>query len=290
MDFIQDWGLTAMVFTPIAGVVLMMLFPKDAEETHKVIAMVASLVTAGFGIAVFADFDFDATGTLQFVRDDSWIDVISARYLIGIDGLSVPLIALTLLTMLPAVVLLTTAFTRIIVVLGLLRHALGTGQTPSNQVLLGLALMLAAFVMRPVLDQIHSEAWQPYSEGRMSAGDAVQTALVPLRGFMLAQTRESSLQSLAEIAGDGPYAGPEAVPLTVLVPAFVLSELTTAFQIGFMLFIPFVVIDLVVASVLMSMGMMMLSPMLVSLPMKIMLFVLVDGWALLVGSLAESFR
>lgn len=200
------------------------------------------------------------------------------------------LIALTLLTMLPAVVLLTTAFTRIIVVLGLLRHALGTGQTPSNQVLLGLALMLAAFVMRPVLDQIHSEAWQPYSEGRMSAGDAVQTALVPLRGFMLAQTRESSLQSLAEIAGDGPYAGPEAVPLTVLVPAFVLSELTTAFQIGFMLFIPFVVIDLVVASVLMSMGMMMLSPMLVSLPMKIMLFVLVDGWALLVGSLAESFR
>ena len=135
-----------------------------------------------------------------------------------------------------------------------------------------------------------SEAWQPYSEGQMSAGDAVQTALVPLRGFMLAQTRESSLQSLAEIAGDGPYAGPEAVPLTVLVPAFVLSELTTAFQIGFMLFIPFVVIDLVVASVLMSMGMMMLSPMLVSLPMKIMLFVLVDGWALLVGSLAESFR
>lgn len=200
------------------------------------------------------------------------------------------LLGLTLLTFLPAVILLTTAFTRIIVVLGLLRHALGTGQTPSNQVLLGLALMLTIFIMRPVLDQVHESAWVPYSEGSLTPKAALEKALVPMRGFMLAQTRESSLSSLAEIAGDEPYAGPDDVPLTVLVPAFVLSELTTAFQIGFMLFIPFVVIDLVVASVLMSMGMMMLSPMLISLPLKIMLFVLVDGWSLLIGSLAESFR
>lgn len=200
------------------------------------------------------------------------------------------LIGLTLLTLLPAVILLMTAFTRIIVVLGLLRHALGTGQTPSNQVLLGLALMLTVFIMRPVLQQVHDQAWIPYSEGTMSPKTALDTALVPMRAFMLKQTRETSLSSMAEIAGDGPYAGPEEVPLSVLVPSFVLSELTTAFQIGFMLFIPFVVIDLVVASVLMSMGMMMLSPMLISLPLKIMLFVLVDGWALLVGSLAQSFR
>ena len=209
----------------------------------------------------------------------------------GTYSLSIQLLlALTVLTMLPAVVLLTTAFTRIIVVLGLLRHALGTGQTPSNQVLLGLALMLTMFIMRPVLTEVHTQAWTPYSEGNLAAEDAVDRALIPMRAFMLAQTRESALDSLARIAGDEPYAGPDAVPLTVLVPAFVLSELTTAFQIGFMLFIPFVVIDLVVASVLMSMGMMMLSPMLISLPLKIMLFVLVDGWTLLIGSLAESFR
>ncbi|MEN8718871.1 MAG: flagellar type III secretion system pore protein FliP [Oceanococcaceae bacterium] len=200
------------------------------------------------------------------------------------------LIGLSLLTLLPAVILLTTAFTRIIVVLGLLRHALGTGQTPSNQVLLGLALMLTVFVMRPTLQEVHDRAWLPYSEGQLSPKAALDEAVVPMRQFMIAQTRESSLTSMAEIAEDGPYAEPDDVPLAVLVPAFVLSELTTAFQIGFMLFIPFVVIDLVVASVLMSMGMMMLSPMLISLPLKIMLFVLVDGWALLVGSLAQSFR
>lgn len=209
----------------------------------------------------------------------------------GTYSLSIQLLlVMTALTLLPAVVLMTTAFTRIIVVLGLLRHALGTGQTPSNQILLGLALMLAMFIMRPVLEQVYTQAWEPYAAGTVSAREALDTALLPMRGFMLAQTRESSLQSLAEMAGDGPYASVDEVPITVLLPAFVLSELTTAFQIGFMLFVPFVVIDLVVASVLMSMGMMMLSPMLISLPLKIMLFVLVDGWTLLMGSLAASFQ
>lgn len=209
----------------------------------------------------------------------------------GTYSLSIQLLlVMTALTLLPAVILMTTAFTRIIVVLGLLRHALGTGQTPSNQILLGLALMLAMFVMRPVLEQVYAEAWEPYAAGSLSPAEALNTALQPMRGFMLAQTRETSLQSLAEMAGDGPYASVDEVPITVLLPAFVLSELTTAFQIGFMLFVPFVVIDLVVASVLMSMGMMMLSPMLISLPLKIMLFVLVDGWTLLMGSLAASFQ
>lgn len=200
------------------------------------------------------------------------------------------LLLMTLLTLLPAALLAMTSFTRIIIVLGLLRQALGTGQTPTNQVLIGLSLFLTFFVMSPVLDRIYSDAVQPYMDGQLQMQPALTAAAKPLRAFMLAQTRETDLMNFAEMAGKGPFDAPDDIPFTVLAAAFLTSELTTAFQIGFMLFLPFVIIDLVVASVLMSMGMMMLSPMLISLPFKLMLFVLVDGWALVTGSLAASFR
>ncbi len=200
------------------------------------------------------------------------------------------LLLMTMLTLLPSALLATTAFTRIIIVLGLLRQALGTGQTPTNQVLIGLSLFLTFFVMSPVLDRVYTDAVQPYMDGQLAFEPAVQAASKPLRNFMMAQTREADLMSFARMAGKGPFASPDEVPFPVLAASFLTSELTTAFQIGFMLFIPFVIIDLVVASVLMSMGMMMLSPMLISLPFKLMLFVLVDGWALVTGTLAASFQ
>jgi flagellar biosynthesis protein FliP len=200
------------------------------------------------------------------------------------------LMLMTLLTLLPAALLSMTAFTRIVIVLGLLRQALGTGQTPTNQVLIGLSLFLAFFVMAPVFERVYSLAVQPYMAGELAFEPALQAAAEPMRAFMFAQTRETDLLSFARIAGDEPYASQQDVPFAVLAAAFLTSELTTAFQIGFLLFIPFVIIDLVVASVLMSMGMMMLSPMLISLPFKLMLFVLVDGWALITGMLAASFR
>ena len=199
------------------------------------------------------------------------------------------LVLMTLLTLLPAVVLSTSAFIRIIIVLSILRQALGTAQTPPNQVLLGVALFLTFFVMSPVITEINSSAAQPYINGEMSAADAFTTGIEPLRNFMLSQTRESDLQLFASIAGAHEITSIEQTPLSIIVPSFMVSELKTAFQIGFLIFIPFLVIDLVVSSVLMSMGMMMLSPMLISLPFKIMLFVLVDGWALLLGTLASSF-
>ncbi|MFB4204181.1 flagellar type III secretion system pore protein FliP [Arhodomonas sp. KWT2] len=205
-------------------------------------------------------------------------------------SLSLQVLALmTLLTLLPAIVLMMTAFTRIIVVLAILRTAIGTQSTPSNQVLVGLAFFLTLFVMQPVFQQINSQALQPYMADELGPVEAMQTAVKPLRGFMLAQTREQDLSMFLNISGEGQVEGPEAVPLTVLVPAFVTSELKTAFQIGFILFLPFLVIDLVVASTLMSMGMLMLSPMIISLPFKIMLFVLVDGWSMIMGTLARSF-
>ena len=199
------------------------------------------------------------------------------------------LLLLTGLTFLPAVLLLMTGFTRIVIVLSLLRHALGTQSSPPNQVLVGLALFLTLFVMTPVLDRIHSEAYLPYSEKKLSFPDALSKAEIPLRGFMLKQTREPDLALFMKLSRTEPVQRTEDIPFKVLVPAFVTSELKTAFQIGFIIFIPFLIIDMVVASVLMSMGMMMLSPVLISLPFKLMLFVLVDGWNLLVGSLVASF-
>jgi flagellar biosynthetic protein FliP len=199
------------------------------------------------------------------------------------------LILMTALTLLPSILLMMTAFTRIIIVLAILRQAIGAGQTPPNQVLIGLALFLTFFVMGPVVERINTEAVQPYMAGTIEATVALEKAVVPLKGFMLKQTRESDIATFVRISGGKGYATPQDVPISVLVPAFVTSELKTAFQIGFLLFIPFVIIDLVVASVLMSMGMMMLSPVLISLPFKIMLFVLIDGWSLVMGTLAQSF-
>jgi flagellar biosynthesis protein FliP len=200
------------------------------------------------------------------------------------------LILMTLLTLLPAILLAMTAFTRIIIVLSILRQALGMATTPSNQVLTGLALFLTFFVMSSTIDQAYANGIKPYLDGQLAGDVAIERTVAPLRKFMLAQTRESDLQLFTKLAGKSQYASPSDVPMTVLVPTFLTSELKTAFQIGFMVFIPFLVIDLVIASVLMSMGMMMLSPVLVSLPFKIMLFVVVDGWTLLIGSLAGSFH
>ncbi len=200
------------------------------------------------------------------------------------------LVLMTLLTLLPAAILSTSAFVRIIIVLSILRQALGTAQTPPNQVLLGVALFLTFFIMAPVISDIHQTAAKPYMEGSLSAEDALQQGIEPLRRFMVSQTRTSDLELFASIAGRDDIDSPEAAPMSLIVPSFMVSELKTAFQIGFLVFIPFLVIDLVVSSVLMSMGMMMLSPMLISLPFKIMLFVMVDGWALVLGTLASSFH
>ena len=199
------------------------------------------------------------------------------------------LLLMTALTFIPAIVLMMTGFTRIIIVMSLLRHALGTQTTPPNQVLVGLTLFLTFFVMSPVLDRVYTEAYVPLAENKINVMQAAERAAIPMRGFMLKQTRESDLALFAGIAKIDRIEKPEDTPLRILVPAFVISELKTAFQIGFIIFIPFLVIDMVVASMLMSMGMMMMSPVMVALPFKLMLFVLVDGWHLVIGSLIQSF-
>lgn len=199
------------------------------------------------------------------------------------------LLLLSSMAFLPAILLMMTGFTRIIIVLGLLRTAMGTQSAPPNQVLLGLALFLTFFVMSPVLNQAYELAWQPFSDERINFDEFLQLASQPFREFMLAQTREPDIAMFARLADAGPFQGPEDVPMRVLLPSFVTSELKTAFQIGFTIFIPFLIIDLVVASVLMALGMMMVPPATISLPFKLMLFVLIDGWQLLIGSLAESF-
>ena len=199
------------------------------------------------------------------------------------------LLIMTALSFIPAFLMLMTSFTRIIIVFSILRQALGLQQTPSNQILIGLALFLTMFIMAPVFDRINQDALQPYLSEQMTAQDAINKAQVPLKSFMLAQTRESDLDLFMRLSKRTDIASADQAPLTILVPAFVTSELKTAFQIGFMIFIPFLIIDMVVASILMAMGMMMLSPLIISLPFKIMLFVLVDGWALIIGTLAGSF-
>lgn len=200
------------------------------------------------------------------------------------------LLGMTLLSLLPGALMLTTAFTRIIIVLALLRQAMGAGTTPSNQVLLGLALFLTIYIMMPVFDRIQETALGPYLKEQISAEQALTAAQKPLRSFMLAQIREDDLAMFAKLSGrEQSFKTPDEIPFTLLMPAFATSELKTAFQIGFLIFIPFLIIDIVVASVLMSMGMMMLSPMIISLPFKIMLFVMIDGWSLILSTLARSF-
>jgi flagellar biosynthetic protein FliP len=200
------------------------------------------------------------------------------------------LFIMTALSLIPAFIMMMTSFTRIIVVLSILRQAIGLQQSPSNQILIGISLFLSMFIMAPVFEEININALQPYLSEEMTSKEAFDIAKEPMRAFMLSQTRVKDLETFVQIGGyEGLYDDPADVPLTVLIPAFVTSELKTAFQIGFMLFIPFLVLDLVVASILMAMGMMMLSPMIVSLPFKLMLFVLVDGWNLIMGTLATSF-
>lgn len=199
------------------------------------------------------------------------------------------LILMSLLTVLPSLVLMMTSFTRIIIVLSILRQALGLQQTPPNQVLVGLALFLSIFVMQPVIDQVSATAYTPYSEGQISIEEAVSRSGDALHGFMVRQTRETDLKLFADLAEVPAFRSQADIPFSILLPAFVTSELKTAFQIGFLIFLPFLIIDLIVASTLMALGMMMLSPSIVSMPFKLLLFVLVDGWALTMGSLATSF-
>jgi len=199
------------------------------------------------------------------------------------------LLLLTSLSFLPAMVLMMTCFTRIIIVMSLLRHAMGTQTSPPNQVMVGLSLFLTFFIMSPVADKVYTEAWLPLSENRITFNEAVDRATVPVKAFMLKQIREPDLNLFSKLAKTPRVEKAEDLPMRVVIPAFVTSELKTAFQIGFIVFIPFLIIDMVVASVLMSMGMMMMSPAIVSLPFKIMLFVLVDGWNLLISSLVQSF-
>lgn len=223
---------------------------------------------------------------------DPGIPFLNATQAGGATAYSLPiqtLLFLTALSFLPAVLLMMTAFTRIVIVLSLLRQALGTMQAPPNQVVVGMSLFLTFFIMAPVFDQVYTQAYQPFSEQKINFNEALDRGAVPLKAFMLKQTRQKDLGFFIEVSGAQKPNGPEDVSLRVLVPAFVTSELKTAFQIGFLVFIPFLIIDIVVASVLMAMGMMMVSPVIISLPFKLMLFVLVDGWTLLMGSLVQSF-
>ncbi|MBK0415708.1 flagellar type III secretion system pore protein FliP [Chromobacterium haemolyticum] len=199
------------------------------------------------------------------------------------------LLFMTGLTFIPAMMLMMTAFTRIIIVMSLLRQAMGTMQSPPNQVIVGLSLFLTLFVMGPTFDQVYAKAWVPFSDDKITLQQAVDEASKPMKAFMLRQTREKDLAFFIEISQSEKPQTKADVSMKTLVPAYVISELKTAFQIGFMVFIPFLIIDLVVASILMAMGMMMVSPVTISLPFKLMLFVLVDGWTLLMGSLVQSF-
>lgn len=200
------------------------------------------------------------------------------------------LLLLTAMTFIPASILMMTSFTRIVIVMSLLRHAMGTQTAPPNQIIVGLSLFLTFFIMSPTLDRVYNEAYVPLSENRLNIMQAGEKAMEPMRAFMLKHTREADIAMFAGVARITNIEKPEDIPFRILIPSFVISELKTAFQIGFVLFIPFLIIDMVVASILMSMGMMMMSPIMVALPFKLMLFVLVDGWHLIIGSLVQSFN
>jgi flagellar biosynthesis protein FliP len=238
----------------------------------------------GFLPAIFPDLALAAPGIPAFSSTPGAGG--ATNYTFSIEAL----LLLTALTFLPAALLMMTAFTRIVIVLSLLRQAMGTMNAPPNQVIVGLSLFLTFFIMAPVFDKIYDTAWKPYSENKVSLIQAADLGVQPLKAFMLKQTRQEDLALFIGLAKVAPLNSPEETPLKVLVPAFIISELKTAFQIGFIVFIPFLIIDMVVASVLMSMGMMMLSPVLISLPFKIMLFVLADGWNLLISSLVQTYQ
>lgn len=251
--------------------------PTARIMTKRLIATLALMLPAGLALA-------QATGGLPAITSTP-ASGGGTTYSLTIQTL----LLMTALTFIPAAVLMMTGFTRIVIVLSLLRHALGTQTTPPNQVIVGMSLFLTFFVMSPVLESVYNEAYVPLSENKINVMQAADRAAIPMRGFMLKQTREADLALFASVAKIDKIDKPEDTPMRILIPAFVISELKTAFQIGFILFIPFLVIDMVVASLLMSMGMMMMSPVMVALPFKLMLFVLVDGWHLIIGSLVQSF-
>lgn len=252
-----------------------------------------ALMTPRRALQAAAGLALAATGSLAIAQSTSGAGLpLMVAQGPGGTNYSVPiqtLLFFTALSFLPAVMLLMTSFTRIVIVLGLMRQAIGTQAAPPNQVIVGLSLFLTFFVMGPTIDKVYAEAYQPYAENRISFSEALQRGEVPMREFMLKQTRQADVSLFAKLAKIDPSVKAADVPFKVLVPAFVTSELKSAFQIGFLIFIPFLIIDMIVASVLMSLGMMMLSPVLVALPFKLMLFVLADGWNLLLGSLAASF-
>jgi len=257
-----------------------------ASMRHAALVLIAALLLACLPLSVFAQQPVPPELPAMPMPD-----VTIGQ--IGENPVSLPLqtlLLMTSITLLPSLLLVLTAFTRIIIVLSLLRQALGTGQAPSNQVLVGLALMLTALVMMPVWERAWDAGFGPWLNDELDFRSAWTLGTAPIREFMLAQVRETDLMTFAGLAGHDTYPDHDAVPFHVLTAAFVTSELKTAFEIGFLIYIPFVIIDLVVSSILMSMGMMMLSPMLVSAPFKILLFVLVDGWVLTVGTLAASFN
>ncbi len=239
-----------------------------------------ALIASTFSFGVYAAEDLSMTALTLSTNADG-----SQEYSVTLQIL----IFMTALSFIPAAVIMMTSFTRIVVVMAILRQAFGLQQTPSNQVIIGLTLFMTLFIMTPVYNQIDESAIQPYLAEQLTSVEAIDKAKVPLRAFMLEQTRLKDLDTLASMAGLEAVEKPTDLPMTVIIPAFIISELKTAFQIGFILFIPFLIIDLVVASILMAMGMMMLSPMIVSLPFKLMLFVLVDGWNLVIGTIATSY-
>ena len=245
---------------------------------RRVLAGIALLTPAGIALA-------QVTGGLPTVTSTPGSGG-ATTYTLTIQTL----LLLTALTFIPAAVLMMSSFVRIIIVLSLLRHAMGTQSAPPNQILVGLALFLTFFIMSPTLDSVYTEAYLPLSENKINIGQAGERAAVPVKAFMLKQTREADIAMFASVAKIDKIEKPADTPLRILVPAFVISELKTAFQIGFIIFIPFLIIDMVIASMLMSMGMMMMSPVMVALPFKLMLFVLVDGWHLVIGSLVQSFN
>ncbi|WP_374702372.1 flagellar type III secretion system pore protein FliP [Shewanella sp. GutDb-MelDb] len=242
------------------------------------------MLFVGLALSMLSPTALAATGILPAVTVSTGADG-STQYSVTMQIL----LLMTALSFIPAAVIMLTSFTRIIVVLSILRQAIGLQQAPSNQILIGISMFMTFFIMSPVFDKIYDQAVLPYIEQGMPIDQAFNTGKGPLKDFMLAQVRLTDLDTFIEISGYQNINEPEDAPMSVIIPAFITSELKTAFQIGFMLFVPFLVLDLVVASILMAMGMMMLSPMIVSLPFKIMLFVLVDGWSLVMGTLANSF-
>ncbi len=257
-----------------------MLLTHSTSKIVKLLLLVSLVLLASASFPSFATEEVDGLSILTVTDGEN-----GSEYSVKLQIL----ILMTMLSFVPAFIIMCTSFTRIIIVLAVLRQALGLQQSPPNQVLIGIALILSALIMRPVWSEIYEDAYLPYEAGEMTLVQTLQTAEKPLRSYMLAQTQKSSLTQMLKIAREPAATPVEEVPFLVLLPAYVISELKVAFQIGFMLFLPFLVIDLVTASVLMSMGMMMLSPLIVSLPFKLLVFVVVDGWDMLVGSLAASF-